>query len=1420
MARTRHDESLAPDAVLLCQIGLRPKRMLIFDAKVAGFDRPLKVLIDSGASENYARRRTLAESAALAPTLASSTPDASVHVKLANGSVVIAPRVVVELAPAFAGFDAVESFYVMDLDDRYDLILGISWLSKHEPWIDWKRKTIGRSVPPRPQAANSVTVCHEPSAVEPVALLPTASPLLSLSNTARPAAVEAASVGCDAPGVEKDNAVKSSVRPSLIESLVDGASSYAVPESVEVVPDLEEASLPGSLTATESRSVSEDAARSEGIVPPMVSVLEGEGEDSARQPSRRLVMLRSHLRLLLAGHRRRRLPAALRSVIRHIKRTGHTLKPADVDTRQPVGLVDADELVLSTCDLSELPAKASDIVAMPEWHFRTFEAAMRRGEVRSIAVIRSIDELDLMSSSTEDTDVDPNKQSRFESQSWDALKNNPYIDLLREFADVFPDEVPCKLPKDKGFRHEIDLKPGTKWCVTRQWPLPREQVEAIDAFFAARHKAGHVRESTSPHSSPTFCVKKATGGWRIVHAFNKLNDATIPAQTPIPRKDDIIRGMAGSSIFSTLDLRDGFYQILMRLSDIPLTAVSTPSGMLWEWLVMPQGLSNAPATFNRVVQAKLRSCRTFAPSYFDDIYVHSRPEGSESAVDVHRRHLRRVLEILRENELYANLKKCMFGVPEIPVLGDFVGVNGCRADPEKIKAIADWPVPSNAKELRQWLGLATYLHKFTKNYASMVHPLTALLKKDAAWSWTTEHQDAFDGIKESLVSAPVLALPDFERPFSVVCDASDYALGCCLMQRDAEGRNRPISYQSRKLQGAELNYPVHDKELLAMKYALVKFRVYLLGSTPFVIYTDHASLRTATKTPHLSQRMARWLSFFEEYNFTVEYKPGRENVLADALSRRPDLAATQERELNAVSRATSDLPDRLRAAYQDDSECKSILDLLESHAASPASLARKFHRYSLVDGLLYFQTSQSEEPRLVVPADEQLRNDIVFECHDSNSGGHLGREKTHLRVSSTFWWKRLYKFVARYVKTCETCQRVKPAPCHRAPLKSLPIASENWSTIGMDFIFDLPPDSKGRDGIYTMVCHRSKAVCLKAVKKSIDAEGCAKTLFKRVVANHGVPEFIVSDRDPRFTARLWQALFSLLGTKLKMSTADHPETDGLTERVHRVIEDVLRSYVQESPKTWSQHLPSVELAINTAVHASTGFSPFFLNHLRHPRLPQDLGLPRLSGGGMQWDASVRSPSPHDDTEPDAAPSKRVQATVENFVKLRKSIMAQVTDALAEAQARQEESQAGRGNLETFQVGDEVLLSTKSLPEKLVTKVGSSKLKPRYIGPFKVTAVISDVNYRIRLPKALKTHDVFYVGRLKPYRKASRSAPPPIIDRLGNKNYHVEAIVGKRTFRRQPQYLVRWIGQPDSWEPAKTIQEDVPGLVAQFEATRQ
>ncbi|OWZ09018.1 polyprotein, partial [Phytophthora megakarya] len=353
------------------------------------------------------------------------------------------------------------------------------------------------------------------------------------------------------------------------------------------------------------------------------------------------------------------------------------------------------------------------------------------------------------------------------AQSWEALKEsgNPVYDTVHEYADVIPDKISAKLPADRDVRHEIDLAPGTEYCVTRQWPLPRDQVKAINEFFESRRKAGHVRESISPHSSPTLC-------------------------TPIPRKDLVLDSISGSVIYSAIDSTDGFYQVLMRESDTPLTAVSTPSGMLWEWLVMPQGLKNAPATFNRMVSHVLRLLRDFAPSYFDDIFVHSCAEGDLSALEVHLRHLKEVFQVMRDNKLYANLKKCIFCAPKIPVLGCYVSKNRVRADPKKVASICSWSTPTNLTELPQWLGMANYLHKYTNDYAKLMQPLSALLQKDMPWVWEIDHREAFDSVKKSLTSAPVLMLPDESKSFHVVCDASDFAIACALMQFDDEGHER------------------------------------------------------------------------------------------------------------------------------------------------------------------------------------------------------------------------------------------------------------------------------------------------------------------------------------------------------------------------------------------------------------------------------------------------------------------------------------------------------------------------------------------------------------------------------------------------------------------------------------------------------
>ncbi|GMF56500.1 unnamed protein product [Phytophthora fragariaefolia] len=347
----------------------------------------------------------------------------------------------------------------------------------------------------------------------------------------------------------------------------------------------------------------------------------------------------------------RRTKTSRRSRRRLKPRRDASPSPVPTESVSTIEYVDGVPSRMRVIEVASPPRDAKSITSPPGLSWKNFHRDLKAGDIEQVCLItdaesrpRVINSIELSDASSRPKSAEPKspREKRFAAQSWEALKasGNPVYKTAREFADVFPDKIPAVLPADRGVRHEIDLAPGAKYCVTRQWPLPRDQVKAIDEFFEGCRQAGHVRESTSPHSSPTFCVKKTTGGWRIVHAFNKLNDATIPAQTPIPRNDMVLDSMSGSVIFSAIDLTDGFYQILMRENDIALTAVSTPSGMLWEWLVMPQGLKDAPATFNHMVSQVLRPLRDFAPSYFDDIFVHSRAEDGLSAYALTQRRFR------------------------------------------------------------------------------------------------------------------------------------------------------------------------------------------------------------------------------------------------------------------------------------------------------------------------------------------------------------------------------------------------------------------------------------------------------------------------------------------------------------------------------------------------------------------------------------------------------------------------------------------------------------------------------------------------------------------------------------------------------------------------------------------------------------
>ncbi|GMF23678.1 unnamed protein product [Phytophthora fragariaefolia] len=583
--------------------------------------------------------------------------------------------------------------------------------------------------------------------------------------------------------------------------------------------------------------------------------------------------------------------------------------------------------------------------------------------------------------------------------------------------------------------------------------------------------------------------------------------------------------------------------------------------------------------------------------------------------------------------------------------------------------------------------------------------------------------------------------------------------------------------------------------------------------------------------------MAWRLSFFAGYNFVVHYKPGNNNILADALSRRPDYdprRLTRHQDIPdddddeaccatcvtlginaAVSSPVLPMRQQIADAYEEDAFYTAIIQYLRIPTADTlAKLTRPtldtITRYHLDGDLLAYAIDTFDPPRVVIPADDDLWTRIVHAYHDSPAGGHLGLEKTFAALSRDSFWPRMYKWIRKWVRSNEICQRVKPAASKQAPLRPLPIAASAWRSVSMNFVFGYPRDAKGRTGVLVFVDRFSKMVHIAPVAAEVTADESAELFLNLVFRHHGLPKSIVSGRDPCFTSAFWTRLLALLGTRLLMSTAAHPETDGQTERVNRILEDVLRSYAT-SFTSWSSFLPMAEFALSNVTHTSTGLTPFIVNTARHPRVPALLILrsphaapgSTLGGGGR----APTSQSMHESGEsllPESATSSAQDTTVEghalqgvayeaslavdaaaptasivanaNFAPKstptpidsaaipelllhRQAVTRFVSDALQVAVDRQKANadRRGRKNISSFRRGERVLLSTDGIQGTVVTNLGASKLEPCFIWPFKILKVVGDA-YTPDIPTAMRLYPTFYVGRLKPYVPATIPAP--------------------------------------------------------------
>ena len=767
--------------------------------------------------------------------------------------------------------------------------------------------------------------------------------------------------------------------------------------------------------------------------------------------------------------------------------------------------------------------------------------------------------------------------------------------LISQFSHIFSDQnsklTPCKL-------QPIPIITEGEPICQRAYRTPLLKRKAISEAIDDMLAQGIIRPSCSPWASPVTLVPKPDGSIRFCVDYRKLNQVTRKDRYPLPQVADVVDGMQGTSIFSTIDLKSGFHQILVNPEDCQKTAFICHRG-LFEFVRMPFGLANGPAHFQRVMDIVFRDLLGVCVMvYIDDIVIYSKN------MNEHLKHLELVFDRLAFFGLQIKAEKCHFALPEIKLLGFVLNRDGIKANPDKTSAIASMPPPRTVKQVRSFLGMTGYYRQCIPGYASLAEPLNELTKKRSRFHWSSQCQSAFEGLKKALISDSVVRYPRIDLPYRLYTDASDSCVGAILCQTHEDGVEYVVQYVSHQLSTTQRRWATIEKEAYAVVYALQKLRPYLYGAD-FVVYTDHKPLLCLFSKSLNNTKIQRWAILLAEYGATIKYRPGSNNIRADMLSRLPPApvsAIDSGCEYTEPPGEPADIADDLLPFTMDGLDRKAL------SAAQQAEFPNLWGKgnsedsgYVINRGILYSiwtpSTTSPEHPRIVLPPPYQEA--VIDRAH--HEVGHLATQKTLGRLREAYVWPHMRESVKARLNKCATCTVHNPHKDHVA-MGDMPLPVSPMQVVALDLIGPFVASSRNNKYVLTVIDHCSGWAEAYPIpdKRSQTIEHVFHNCF---VAAHGCPESLISDNGAEFTARHWTDYLSRMGIKHVRCTPQHPESNGKIERFNRTFKSMLAKAVNNSPGDWEDHVGSTLFSHRISISDVTHYSPFYLLYGRQPRAP-------------------------------------------------------------------------------------------------------------------------------------------------------------------------------------------------------------------------